>query len=62
MQLTTFLHLVMLMMTTSTLQMGLLGPINPENTWLPWVYLERLEVAAAVNELKEKLAFQDFSC
>ena len=34
---------------------GSLGP-KPENTWHPWVYSERLEVATAVNELKEKLS------
>ena len=34
---------------------GSLGP-KPENTWHPWVFSERLEVAAAVNELKEKLS------
>ena len=55
MQLTTFLHLVMLMMTTSTLQIWSLGP-KPKNTWHPWVYSERLKVATAVNELKEKLS------
>ena len=55
MQLTTFLHLVMLMMTTSTLQIWSLGP-KPKNTWHPWVYSERLKVDTAVNELKEKLS------
>ena len=34
---------------------GSLGP-KPENTWHPWFFSERLEVAAAVNELKEKLS------
>ena len=34
---------------------GSLGP-KPENTWHPWVFSERLEVAAAVNELKGKLS------
>lgn len=33
---------------------GSLGS-KPENTWHPWVYSERLEVVAAVNELEEKL-------
>ena len=34
---------------------GSLGPM-PEDTWHPWVYAERLEVAAQVKQLKENLS------